>query len=130
MAIVEVLDRRGFTPWETLVARVEETLGAGCFGRTPQARVWSDIRALREAGVAIGYSRARGTVGYFLRLEALPVHVQNTIRAVMREIDFEHLDRVAQVSPARRVEAVFEMSVFGRELHEAGQRYREQTEQR
>lgn len=51
--------------------------------------------------------------------------MQDAIRQVFHELDFEHLDRTAKVSPARRVEAVFEMSAFARELNEAGKRDRE-----
>jgi len=53
--------------------------------------------------------------------------VQLVIRQVMREIDFEHLDRVAQASPERRVEAVFEMIDFAREISQAGRQDRERT---
>lgn len=60
MAILDVLAWRGFSTWDVIVAEVENVLGAGVFGRSPQARVWSDIRALREAGIALGYSRRKG----------------------------------------------------------------------
>ena len=125
MVIVDVLAQRGFTAWTALVPAVERVCGVGCFGRSPQARVWSDIRALRDAGIAIGYSRSAGTEGYFLRLESLSEPVQRVIRQVMREIDFDHLKRMRAVDPARRVEAVFEMSTFAREPSEAGRRDRE-----
>lgn len=130
MVLVDVLAQRGFVPWDDLVAAVETTCGAGCFGTSPQARVWSDIRSLREAGVAIGYSRTTGTEGYYLRLEALSESVQRVIRQVFRELDFEHVQRMARTDPARRVEAVFAMSAFARELSEAGRRDREAGAQR
>jgi hypothetical protein len=120
MAILEVLARRGFSPRDTLIREVEAQLTPGVFGAAPPPRRWSDMRALREAGIAIGYSRARGTEGYFLRLESLSEEIQTVIRQVMREIDFDHLDRVAKASPERRLEAVFEMSEFVRSLSEAG----------
>lgn len=125
MALVDVLAQRGFVRWPDLVAAVEATCGAGCFGRTPQARVWDDIRALRAAGIAIGYSRGAGTQGYFLRAEALGEQVREVIAQVAHELDVAHLQRTARVAPARRVEAVFEMSAFAREVSEVGRRERE-----
>jgi hypothetical protein len=120
MAILEVLARRGFSPRDTLIREVEAQLTPGVFGAAPHPRLWSDMRALREAGIAIGYSRAQGTAGYFLRLESLSAEIQTVVQQVMREIDFDHLDRVAKASPERRLEAVFEMSEFVRSLSEAG----------
>lgn len=46
-------------------------------------------------------------------------------RQVMREIDFDHLDRIAQASPERRVEAVFEMIDFAHEVSQAGRQHQE-----
>jgi hypothetical protein len=128
MAILEVLARRGFSPRDTLIREVEAQLTPGVFGAAPHPRLWSDLRALREAGIAIGYSRALGTEGYFLRLESLSEEIQTVIRQVMREIDFDHLDRVAKASPARRVEAVFEMIDFAHEVAQAGQQHRERRQ--
>lgn len=125
MALVDVLAERGFVRWSDLVTAVEAACGAGCFGRSPQARVWDDIRLLRAAGIAIGYSRGAGTQGYFLRLEALSAPVRAVIAQVAREMDVAHLRRTARVAPARRVEAVFGMSAFAREVSEAGRRERE-----
>ena len=126
IAIVDVLARRGFTPWDALVEAVEQDVGPGVFGLSPQTRLWRDLRALRDAGIAIGYSRARGTTGYFLKLEALPDPVQTAIRQVMRELDFEHLDRIAEFSGPQRIEAMFALTDFIRDVAQAGQQDREQ----
>jgi hypothetical protein len=124
LAIVGVLERRGFTPWPGLVHWVERELGEGGFGQSPHSRVLSDIRALRDAGVAIGYSRRKGAEGYYLGLESVREDIQTVIRQVFRELDFEHLRRIKQVSPDRRVEGVFELIDFAQQISEAGKRAR------
>jgi hypothetical protein len=129
LAILEVLSRQAFLPWEALVAAVENVLEPGVFGAAPQSRLGRDLRALRDVGVAIGYSRASGTQGYYLRLESLPEPVADAIRNVFRELDLAHLDRVAAASPARRVEAVFEMIAFIHEVAAAGRQDREKRNQ-
>jgi hypothetical protein len=124
LAILDVLDRYSFTPWQNLVQRVEETLGGGVFGTSPQVWVWSDIRALRDAGVAIGYSRIKGIEGYYLRLTMASEAIQTVIRQVSRELDVDHLKRLKHVSPDRRVEGVFELIDFARQIAEDGKRAR------
>ena len=125
MAILDVL-QGGITPREALIHAVEAAVGSGAFGASPHTRLWSDMRALRDAGFAIGYSRTRGMSGYFLRAESLPDPAARVIAQVLREVDFAHLDRVAQVAPARRVDAAFEMIAFAHDVAAAGQREREQ----
>lgn len=126
MAIISVLERRGFILWADLVWHVEQVLGAGVFGTSPQACMWSDIRALRVAGIAIGYSRRKGAAGYYLGLEAVSEDIRMTIEHVFREMDFKHLQRIKQIAPDRRIESVFEMIDFARQIAEDGQRARVQ----
>ncbi len=128
IAILNVLTWRGFSTWQALVTEVERELGAGVFGKSPRSCVHSDIRALRAAGIAIGYFRGR-TPGYFIRLESASEPIQRAIRQALHDLDFDHLDRIAKHPPARRLEAVFEMSTFARELSEAGKRDRKTSDE-
>jgi hypothetical protein len=126
LAIITVLEQRGFTPWHGIVQHVENELGTGVFGKSPQARVWSDIRALRDAGIVIGYSRIKGATGYYIGLESVQEEIRTVIEQVFRDLDFEHLKRVAKAPPAQRMDSLFKMIAFGIELSEAGRRMREQ----
>jgi hypothetical protein len=128
LAVLDALDRRSFTPWQGLVQQVEAELGAGIFGTSPQACVWNDIRVLRAAGIAIGYSRMKGIEGYYLRLAMASEDVQTVIRQIARELDVEHLKRLKRVSPDRRVEGVFELIDLAQQISEDGQRARKSGE--
>jgi hypothetical protein len=126
LTILDVLTRRGFTPWKTLVETVESEVGAGCYGKSPQARLWGDLRALRAAGIGIGYSRRKGMEGYFLHYKFMGERVATVLDQVFRELDFEHLDRIAKFPPERRLQAMFDMIDFIHEVSEAGKRERGQ----
>ena len=128
MTIISVLERHSFTPWQEIVQHVEHELGAGVFGTSPQSTIWHDIRALRDAGIAIGYSRMKGIEGYYLRLTMASEEIQTVIRQVRRELDLEHLERIKQVSPNRRVEGVFELIDFAQQISEDGKRARTSEE--
>jgi len=122
IALAEVLAARGLTEREPLIRAVEERVGTGVFGASPHAALWGDLRALRGAGIPIGYSRLRGASGYFLRIDALPPAQAEALRNAVRDMDWDRLDLAAKATPQRRVEAVFEMSQFAREVSEAGRR--------
>lgn len=79
-AIVDVLAWRGFSPCDVLIGEVEKQLTPGVFGTSPYTCLRNDMRALRKIGAAIGYSRARGTKGYYLELESLSEEIQTVIR--------------------------------------------------
>ncbi len=125
MAIMDVLTRRGITPWQDLVHTVEEEVGAGAYGESPQTRLWADLRALREAGIMIGYSRRKGHTGYFLRAESIGEPASSAFAQVFRELDLEHLDRMAEIPGWRKMRAAMELSEFGRKISERGRQKRE-----
>lgn len=87
IAILQVLAQRGFTPWQGLVAAVEEALEPGIFGESPRTRLAHDLRQLRASGVGIGYSRVRGAEGYYLRAEALGEPAASAVEIAVGRLD-------------------------------------------
>jgi len=128
LAIVEVLWERGFMPWQALVESVEAKLEPGIFGASPRKRLWNDLHWLRDAGVAIGYSRGRGTTGYFLRVASLSEPIRTAFEQIGRELDFEHLERLKKVPGWRKIEAMFGMIEFAYDVSAAGRRSLERGE--
>ncbi len=80
----------------------------------------------RQAGFKIGYSRIKGAQGYYIRRASLPESYRIVFDQLDREMDLEHLDRVAKLSGEQRLEKMFELMDFLHAVWEAGQREREQ----
>jgi hypothetical protein len=53
--------------WEAVMARI----GRSCWGKRPHETLWRDLRALRNGGVRVAYSRRPGVEGYYLQYPPL-----------------------------------------------------------
>lgn len=63
---------------------------------------------------------------YYIRRVSLPESYRIVFDQLDREMDLEHLDRVAKLSGEQRLEKMFELMGFLHAVWEAGQREREQ----
>lgn len=70
-ALVDLLADGRPHPRETLWQAVEAQLGENCWGARPQEALWRDLKALREGGLRIAYSRRPAVKGYYLAFPAL-----------------------------------------------------------
>lgn len=55
---------------ELIWQRLAPAVGSSCWGNHPQGRLRRDLRALRRAGLRIGYSRTSSLEGYYLKYPA------------------------------------------------------------
>lgn len=65
-ALIDVLADGQPHPREALWAAVAARLGQDCWGAVPREALARDLRALRQGGLRIDYSRRPGIIGYYL----------------------------------------------------------------
>ena len=89
--------------WETVAARLQ----ADCWGAVPREALARDLRALRQGGLRIAYSRRPGAVGYYLEYPPLVRPPSVSVEA----INWTLVDLIRKLSPAERASAEFASTV-------------------
>jgi hypothetical protein len=99
-------------PAARLIAEVESRAGRGCYGAQPAYTLQTDIRALKQAGAPVRYSRAPGHAGYYLPDADAEARRRAAIllrRVGWRPSDWQQIGVYAQMSPARKVAQMFRL---------------------
>ena len=99
-------------PPARLIAEVEARVGRGCYGGQPAYTLQTDIRALKQAGLLVRYSRAPGAAGYYLPDAEAEARRRAAIllrRVGWRPSDWQQIGVYAQMSPARKVAQMFRL---------------------
>jgi hypothetical protein len=99
-------------PREELIRRVEAEVGAGCYGRRPAPTLWSDVQALKRAGLPIRYSRAAGRTGYYL--PSPEEELQRWATRMLEQIGWnaaslKQIEVYAHMAPAAKIEQMFRL---------------------
>ena len=106
--LVRILLRERYLTRETLIQRVEATLGFACFGQKSwKDNFYRDMRvvkeAIKQAGSDLKYSRNKAAPGYYLAGEAsLNPDVKREISGALHEIDQRQIDIYKRISPAQK----------------------------
>ncbi len=96
-ALTEIVWHERFLSRENLMERVEQRLGAGCFGESAWEDTFNrDMQAVKEAfdtcSKRLAFSRTKGLAGYYLRGEGrLHAEVEQTIAHSIVQIDARQL---------------------------------------
>jgi hypothetical protein len=108
VALVAVLWEESGIDRAGLVARVENRLGKGCFGRQPELAFRRDMQVakaiLAQAGFHLTYGRRPKQAGYFI--EGRPVLSSEQARAIAgaaAEIDPRQIEQLARLTPKARL---------------------------
>jgi hypothetical protein len=108
VALLNLLWAERYLSREQLIARLELSLGRGCFG----CKAWKDTfyrdmrfvkRAFARAGFTLKYSRTPDSRGYYLSGEpALHPSLTKSISGALGELDPRQIEIYRQISPAQK----------------------------
>lgn len=90
-----------------LIARVEDMLGRGCFGASPEAAFRRDIAVVRQtlagAGHHLAYSRRPDRPGYYIKgRPRLDAQLQKLIAGAAAEVDPAQITISRRLTPAQQ----------------------------
>jgi hypothetical protein len=129
IALLRLIWQEAYHRREGLIIRVEDLLGWGCFGPSPQAAFQRDIavvrQVLREAGHRLLYSRQPDRPGYYI--EGRPVldeKLRRLIAGAVAEVDREQIAIYKRLKPAQRVQQLAHLSDWLRLANERRLRHR------
>ncbi len=115
-ALVEILWQERYLERESLMSRVEDRLGVGCFGDSAWEDTFNrDMQAVKDAfalaGLELGYSRTKTLAGYYLRNEErLLPHLRQAIAHSINEIDLRQLGIYRNLGLVQRVRQALKAS--------------------
>jgi hypothetical protein len=97
-----------------LIIRVEDLLGRGCFGPSPQATFRRDLaavrQALRQAGHRLAYSRRSDQPGYYIEgRPLLDEKLRRLIAGAVAEVDPAQIAISRRLTPVQRFQQAHSM---------------------
>ncbi|HSM58779.1 MAG TPA: hypothetical protein VK879_21670 [Candidatus Sulfomarinibacteraceae bacterium] len=107
-ALVDLLADGGAHTREEIWQAIDAQLGRDSWGRRPDETLWRDLRALREGGIRIAYSRRSGVEGYYLQHPPLDMPASKWQEA----IDWEHVARIRAMSVPEKNRQAFAAAEF------------------
>ncbi|MFW6184839.1 MAG: hypothetical protein ACOC8X_13650 [Chloroflexota bacterium] len=107
-ALVDLLADGGPHTREEIWQTIDAQLGQNSWGRRPDETLWRDLRALREGGIRIGYSRRSGVEGYYLQHPSLEMPASTW----QEPVDWEHVSHIRAMSVPEKNRQAFAAAEF------------------
>lgn len=107
-ALVDLLADGGPHTREEIWQAIGAQLGQENWGRRPDETLWRDLKALREGGIRIGYSRRPGAEGYYLQYPP----VKTPASEWQEPIDWEHVAHIRAMSVPEKNRQSFAAAEF------------------
>ncbi len=131
--LLEILWHERYLTRTGLIARVEATLGKGCFGTSAwEDTFYRDMRivkaAFSTAGFELAYSRKKDKPGYYLRGHA-SIHksLRLAIAGAVSDVDSAQVAVTRQLKPVERIQQGFSISDLANRVVQYRRNQREAT---